>query len=342
MLDHSLAADAGRLAAADVGLLPMTTVVPRRVVREQPEVPVWALAVAIVLCLIFAALVVQELTGRSLIARLTSLAPGDRTERLASTDRLRAFYVPGPTVRVGQVGLGARGQDRLFGPGDVVLLGDTGRLVRLDDGSRLTDLQADEGASVVVANVGAWDSSAEGLAGLPARFAGGSSGGGWSLQRPRLDPVGAPLNVPGAPEEELTPDFRLIPAAGARIRRIDRPDGSDVRIRPTGRTARMALEGWDPLPGLDGVAVTVEALVRASEGANVELAVDDVVDGSGTVQRTVDRQTSEDESAWFTLRVQRRVLYASPNDRYSIGIQDVRNRDWLEVRRLDVYLGVLP
>jgi hypothetical protein len=88
--------------------------------------------------------------------------------------------------------------------------------------------------------------------------------------------------------------------------------------------------------------VTVEALVRASEGANVELAVDDVVDGSGTVQRTVDRQTSEDESAWFTLRVQRRVLYASPNDRYSVGIQDVRNRDWLEVRRLDVYLGVLP
>ena len=44
----------------------------------------------------------------------------------------------------------------------------------------------------------------------------------------------------------------------------------------------------------------------------------------------------------MTLRVQRRVTFGSPNDRYSIGLVEVRNRDWLEVRELGVYLGVLP
>jgi hypothetical protein len=86
----------------------------------------------------------------------------------------------------------------------------------------------------------------------------------------------------------------------------------------------------------------VLATVRGSEGATLELALNDVVDAAGTVQKTADRQSAPNEDEWLTLRVQRRVLFASPNDRYSIGIVDVRNRDWLEIRELAVYLGVLP
>ena len=52
--------------------------------------------------------------------------------------------------------------------------------------------------------------------------------------------------------------------------------------------------------------------------------------------------TAADEETWLTLRVQRRVSFASPDDRYTVGLAEARNRDWFEVRELGVYLGALP
>jgi len=40
----------------------------------------------------------------------------------------------------------------------------------------------------------------------------------------------------------------------------------------------LLLEGVEPLPTLDDAVITVLATVRASEGATLELAIDDVVD----------------------------------------------------------------
>jgi hypothetical protein len=106
--------------------------------------------------------------------------------------------------------------------------------------------------------------------------------------------------------------------------------------------ASLQIESANPLPTLDNVTVTVQATVRASEGADIQLALTDVLDAAGSVQKTADRRTATNEDEWLTLRVQRRVTFGSPNDRYSIGLVEVRNRDWLEVRQLGVYLGVLP
>ena len=64
---------------------------------------------------------------------------------------------PGSTVQVGQVGIGSRGQDRAFQAGDVVLLGATGQLVRLEESGRLTELRPAEGASLQVTSLGPWD-----------------------------------------------------------------------------------------------------------------------------------------------------------------------------------------
>src|SRR5687768_11285690 len=81
---------------------------------ERPDVPGWALAAGIVLVLVFAGLVVQTYAGGSLLNRLVALVPGPRSEQLADVAGVRALYVPGSTVKIGQVGIGSRGQDRAF------------------------------------------------------------------------------------------------------------------------------------------------------------------------------------------------------------------------------------
>jgi hypothetical protein len=306
--------------------------------RDRPDVPVWALGLGAIICLVFVGLVLQTFTGRPLQSLIATILPGSGSEQLADTSQQRAFYVPGSTVQAGQVGLGSRGQDRAFQVGDLVLLGAAHRLVRIDDGNRLTDVRAADGATLTVASLGAWNQSAAELAGLPARF----SNGAWTVDAPPLQPTGAPLHVPGAPDEELTAGFRLVPASAGRIKRSDSRDGPIVRLRPAGRSQSLSLESWDPLPSLDNVTVTVQASVRASEGASLEVTINDVVDAAGTIQKTSERRAAPNEDEWLTLRVQRRVQFASPDDRYSVGILEVRNRDWLEIRDLGIYLGVLP
>ena len=309
-----------------------------RPASERPNVPFWALVAGIVLVLVFAGLVVQTYADRSLVGALAALVPGVRSESLADATGVRALYVPGSTVQIGQVGIGSRGQDRPFQAGDVVLLGATGQLVRLEASGRLTELRPAEGASILVTSLGAWDAAAGNLAGLTARF----TGGAWAIETSPLQAVGPSLAVQGAPEEELTDDFQLVPSIAGRVRRFRTAAGAGVRIRPNGRTASLHIEGWDPLPTLNDVTVTVHATVRAPEDATVELALTDVFDEAGTVQETTDRRIATSEDEWMTLRVQRRVTFGSPNDRYSVGLVGVRNRDWLEVRELGVYLGALP
>jgi hypothetical protein len=105
---------------------------------DRPDVPLWAVTLGAVVALILGGLVVQTFTGRSLVSRVAALLPGSHSEQLAAGDTMRALYTPGSTVRVGQVAIGARGQDRAFQPDDTVLLGATGQLVRLGGDGRLT------------------------------------------------------------------------------------------------------------------------------------------------------------------------------------------------------------
>ena len=306
--------------------------------RERPDLPTWGFLAGIVLVLVFVGLVVQFYLGPSLIGRLVTLVPGFGPGNLMEADRTRVTYVSGDTVQVGQVSIGKRGQDRPFQPGDVVLLGATGKLVRLLDGDLQVAIQASEGATVQVINLGAWNSEHGSLAGATAR----NVGGAWAVDPPQHQPVGVELHLSGAPEEELSEGFQLMPPTAGRIRRVERSSGPMLRLRPSGRTAFLFIESRDPLPSLDFGTVTVRATVRVAEGATVELALNDVVNASGAVRKTADRRTSTNADEWLTLQVQRRVVFGSPDDRLSIGLLDVRNRDWLEIGEFGVYLGVLP
>ena len=309
-----------------------------RPASERPDVPIWALAAGVLLVLAFAGLVVQTYAGRSLVGALTALVPGARSEPLADAAGSGRSTYPGSTVQIGQLGIGTRGQDRAFQAGDVVLLGATGRLVRLEESGRPTELRPAEGATLRVTGLGEWDPTAGGLAGLTARY----SGGAWAIETPRA-PAGRHQPVrPGRPRggaDRRLPARALRRRAGASVQHRRRPDRAHPAEWADGGAPD---QGTRPLPTLDNVIVTIQATVRAVDGATVELALSDVLDEAGTVQRTADRRTATSEDEWMTLRVQRRVTFGSPNDRYSIGLVEVRNRDWLEIRELGVYLGVLP
>ena len=288
--------------------------------------------------ILFGALVLETYSGRSTLSRLEALVPLPSSETLTDTSGVAAWYVPGAAVSEGQRGVGARGQERRLQPGDLVLLGDARRLVRLGPGGHLTEVRAAEGTTVQVVGQGEWDEAAGRLLGLTARFTGGS----WIVDLPEARPAGPRLLEPDAPEEELPDGFTVTPSGGGRVRRSNSPSGPVLRLRPNGRLRSLGIEGWDPLTRLSGVPVTVLAKFRASEGATVELSLVDALDEGGNVQRISDRRVIERDDAWQTLRLQRRMLFPSARDRYAINLVDVRNRDWLEIAAFEVYLGGLP
>ena len=70
------------------------------------------------------------------------------------------------------------------------------------------------------------------------------------------------------------------------------------------------------------------------------LTIKDVVDASGNVETATDRQSVSDQ--WATLTARHRMVYPSPGDTFSVGLLDADGGDWIEVRSLDVVLGVVP
>jgi hypothetical protein len=250
---------------------------------------------------------------------------------------VRVFYQPGAEARAGQKGLGSEGQERVLLEGDSVLLGATGQVVWLGSGGRATPLNSGEGAMTTVTNLGVWDRDSGRLAGALVRF----DHGRWRLDDLPLPSVGAVLNPPGAPSEALTAGFALGPDADAgRVRRVNDKDGAAIRFRASRKLPLFSLDSRQPLPTLDGVVVSVSAVVRSQPGKTIALAIKDTVDTGGAVDTVMDRQPTSEE--WTTLTVRRRMVYPSPADAFSVGLVDAEGGDWFEVRDVQVVLGAVP
>ena len=300
----------------------------------QAPVPLWAQAVGLLLLLAFLALSVDAYFGPGLRSRLLVFAA---VQPPSQTIPSRVFYDPGASVRVGQKGSGSEGQDRAIQEGDTVLLGATGQLVRLGPGGRAVEIAGTDGASTTATNLGPWDRTSDRLAGVPARF----QAGRWVLDQIPLQSVGPNLHPAGAPNEALTDGFSLSPDPDVgRVRRVGDRDGPALRIRASRKTPSMVLETRDSLSTLDGTLVSVSAVVRGQPGTTIVLALEDIIDASGGTQAATDRRVATD--AWTRLTVRRRVVFPSASDRISIGLVDAEAGDWIEVRDLDVRLGVAP
>ena len=169
-----------------------------------------------------------------------------------------------------------------FSQVELVLLGATNRLVRLDEGNRLTEVRASRGH--------------HGPGGEHRRLGRGGCKPGWvtSQMRKEAGLGSAPTPAAGANSTRRTRRRdrrpRLVPSAAGRIRRRGASTDLAVVVRPNGRTPSLAIEGSDPLPTLDKVVVTVQVTIRAGEGAQVEPALNDVVDAAG---RCSARSTDE-------------------------------------------------
>lgn len=301
---------------------------------SRSAVPVWAQVVGLFLLLAFLALSVDAYAGPGLRNRLLAFAGSQASPQAVPP---RVFYEPGASVQVGQKSIGSEGQDRVFQDGDVVLLGATGQLVRLGPGGRAAAIPGADGATTTVANLGAWDRAAQHLAGVPARFRGGR----WVLDEIPLPSVAADLHPAGAPSEALTDGFRLAPDPEVgRVRRVGDREGPALRIRASRKAPTMMLETREPFMSLDAALVSVTAVVRAQAGKTIVLALEDTVDAGGNAENVGERRPATE--AWTRLTVRRRVLFPSENDRLLVGLVDAEAGDWIEVRELDVRLGVAP
>ena len=297
---------------------------------ETAAIPVWAQGLGTLLLLAFLALSVDAYVGPGLRNRLLAFASAPDLTSIPPI----VFYQAGSTVRVGQTGVGSEGQDRTLQEGDVILLGETGQLVRLGPGGRTAEIRATEGATTVAANLGAWDRAADRLTGVPAHV----QGGRWVLDQSPLQTVGADLHPAGAPGEALTEGFKLGP--DPEVGRVRRVGDRAIRIRASRKTPTMMLETREPLPSLDGTLVSVTAVVRGQPGKTIVLALEDAVDASGTAESVSERRAATEE--WTRLSIRRRVVFPSENDKISIGLLEAEAGDWIEVRDFDVRLGVAP
>jgi hypothetical protein len=300
--------------------------------RFDGHVPLWAQILGLVLLIAFVGLSMEAYFGPGLRTRL---GLGSSTQ--ADAVPARVFYEPGAAVRAGQKGSGSEGQERTLLEGDAVLLGATRQLVRLGPGGRTTDIPAPEGASTTIVNLGAWDGETGRLSGATARVQRGQ----WLLDDLPLQSAGAVLHPPDAPAEDLTAGFSLGPESDiGRVRRVSDRDGPAIRLRASRKAPLFSLDSRQPINTLDGVLVSISAVVRGQPGKTIVLSLRDIADASGNAETIVDRRPTSEE--WTTLTVRRRVVYPSTGDSFSVGILDADGGDWFEVRDVKVVLGVAP
>ena len=165
------------------------------------------------LLLVFAGLVVQTYSGRSLVSSVTRLVPGLDRPYLTDADPARVMYTTATRSRSMRWRSASEARMCCFSQVELVLLGATNRLVRLDEGNRLTEVSSSRGH--------------HGPGGEHRRLGrGGCKPGwvtsqmrveGWRLEVPQLQPRERTLRAVGPPEE-LTAG-RLVPSAAGRIRR---------------------------------------------------------------------------------------------------------------------------
>jgi hypothetical protein len=113
-----------------------------------------------------------------------------------------------------------------------------------------------------------------------------------------------------------------------------------VRLRASRKVPHFSLDTQGPLPTLNGVLVSVSAIVRGQPGKTIMLTIKDVIDATGAADMVTDRRPTSEE--WTRLTVRRRVVYPSPSDAISVGIVDPDGGDWFEVRDVQIVLGVSP
>ena len=63
-----------------------------------------------------------------------------------------------------------------------------------------------------------------------------------------------------------------------------------MRLRASRKAALFSLNSREPIPSLDGVLVTITAVVRGQPGKTIVLALRDVTDAAGNAETVADRQ----------------------------------------------------
>jgi hypothetical protein len=303
----------------------------------------WVAAPAGALIVAFVALSATWYLGdvpfsRSLFGR------GPADEPLGEVSNARAWYVvetPDPLTAGAQVTIGPDRPKVILTLDDMVFSATTGSLLRVRREGPAARVRAEEGRRVRLTNVGQWDSVNRQFEGLEASYADGR----WELDAPHPKAANANHDFELGDEADPLPGYRLVPpTAGFVASRMQDARGAFVRVRATRPAPYLEITGAEPISSLEGAPVHLRGRVRAhAAAAELTLTLHDVVSPNGRAVDLVTRAKPSNSDEWTTLVVRTpKVVYASPDDYFSIGISPVSVDDWFDVSELSVFVGVFP
>jgi len=192
-----------------------------------------------------------------------------------------------------------------------------------------------EGQRVRLSSVGAWDQDERSLGGLEAAF----TDGRWVVDESPMRPVNQNPTLRQTDGRSPIAPWTTRPAnAAPRLIWMQDERGSFLRVQATRSADSLGLSAYDLGPALNGAPISLRAEVRARTAGEVRLRLNK----PGSHARMFETE-ARDPGSWTTMTL--RVLNddaVRPQDHYTIGIRRVADGDWLDIREVSVYAGILP
>ncbi|MBI2756445.1 MAG: hypothetical protein HYX52_07030 [Chloroflexi bacterium] len=257
-------------------------------------------------------------------------------EALPADALVRALWTPGESQPASDTIVKDEiATERNLRVGDVSLTRD-GRLARYEGRGRLIRLFGQEGQVIQVMNLGEWKDGT--FKGLPAVFREDR----WVVDTSALRPANqnstfsAPLAT-GRPQGwEVAPKDTPV-----EIQQLVDGTGPFIRVRALEAAPYLVLYASRPLAETGDGPATLIGTVRTQGNAAANLSLTDWVDDRDPPRTYIS--TAPTSSDWETLRINvEQVTGPDASDSYSIGLSNVVQGDYFDVRELSLYLGQLP
>lgn len=204
----------------------------------------------------------------------------------------------------------------------------------LEKRGRALPLTGHEGERITVSNVGTWDGRSGMFSGLEAVY----QGGRWVFDLSRMEASNPNNLFLSGTEEDPIRDWSVSPqGTGYEVERMRDESGPFIRVRATRPSPYLVIMGVKPLSMLQGMPVSLRGQIRAHTSGKQVLTLYE--DTGGQIH---DRRTKP-SATWTTLTLRvPKVAHLGPSANFSMGIFDVSEGDWFDIRELSLFAGILP
>jgi hypothetical protein len=238
---------------------------------------------------------------------------------------------PGSSVDTGQI----QPEERMLQAGDLALLGDPVELYLIGD-QKAKKVIADDGTSVIALNLGPLDEQGKTL-GLWFTCKQGI----WCPDMQGIQPTNPDYNFEGArANNALAPWVISVSEGGTyQVEYLKDETGPFVRIRATSDALWLIIVGSLPNNLVDNTPITIYGQIRSTSSAIQGLDLFYFIDKAQFNHVQVKGYSRGD---WEKLSLMQRIVFWSPDDYYSLGLDSPKKGDYFDVRELSLYQGFFP